>query len=760
MKRKEEAKADYDAAVSSGLSAFLLEESGRPDIFQISVGRLAPGATATLLLTYITEVPLDEAAGSSQARLTIPTTIAPKYVPPTDDSVAAKKIASIDYDFKTPAPLSFQLTTEMSTRILSVTSPSHAMLETTGGETAVAGTFVAVSKFGGRTTADLNRDIVVLVETSEANEARVTVEQGGPGGSSVLQLSYVPRFTFKPQGTELVFLVDCSGSMHGEGIQLASEALQLFLHSLPVDAFFNIYCFGSSYRSLFPESRRYDDDTLARAKQLAAQLAADLGGTEIYAPLEAIVKAAPISNSPRQIFVLTDGQVSNTSACIKLVGEHKDKNRVFTLGIGSAADRHLVKGMARAGQGTAVFTTAGESLAPKVLKQLKNAVQPCVQEFTIEWGESGAATAQAPGRLPPIYNGTRLQVFRLLDKTAPIPTVVKLAAKVGGSTFSQEITVAAGCSSSSLLLHKMFARKMIQDLEENYEEKEEGKKEEVKDLITDLGLKFGLATRHTSFIAVDSAAPSKEIPATMISRQVANQVAYGFGGFSGGRLTGGGGGGFGFGAPMAMCMAAAPPPMARMCFAAPQIMARSAAPPMMAQTVCFDSAPSVGMSNQQKMAPKPRFAKVMQECKMPSSRLTTDSCDSLDDSMEDDDQTTVTADSGRQSLSPKDTVLRVASIQSAQGSFAPSEVIVAALGDAGAKRVSLAELEAARPTGVGSVEWFTALVVVLLEERYTELRDYWELFVDKARAWLASKHSGQVAALEGLLAASKQLVIA
>ena len=82
MKRKEEAKADYDEAVNSGLSAFLLEESGRPDVFQISVGRLAPGATATILITYITEVPLDEVTGTSKARLTIPTTIAPKYVPP------------------------------------------------------------------------------------------------------------------------------------------------------------------------------------------------------------------------------------------------------------------------------------------------------------------------------------------------------------------------------------------------------------------------------------------------------------------------------------------------------------------------------------------------------------------------------------------------------------------------------------------------------------------------------------------------------
>jgi hypothetical protein len=43
--------------VNSGVSAFLLEETeGRPDIFQISVGRLPPGSVATILLTYITEV--------------------------------------------------------------------------------------------------------------------------------------------------------------------------------------------------------------------------------------------------------------------------------------------------------------------------------------------------------------------------------------------------------------------------------------------------------------------------------------------------------------------------------------------------------------------------------------------------------------------------------------------------------------------------------------------------------------------------------
>ena len=110
-------------------------------------------------------------------------------------------------------------------------------------------------------------------------------------GSTVLLLSLTPRFSYPAQSSELVFLVDCSGSMQGESIRLASEALQLFLHSLPVDSFFNIVCFGTSYQPLFsPESRHYDDVSLAAAKQLARRLAANRGGTDIYEPLERVLR--------------------------------------------------------------------------------------------------------------------------------------------------------------------------------------------------------------------------------------------------------------------------------------------------------------------------------------------------------------------------------------------------------------------------------------------------------------------------------------
>ena len=48
----------------------------------------------------------------------------------------------------------------------------------------------------------------------------------------------------------------------------------------------------------------------------------------------------------------------------------------FFKGLGSGASHHLVEGIARAGNGTALFASLDENLEEKVINQLQDALQP------------------------------------------------------------------------------------------------------------------------------------------------------------------------------------------------------------------------------------------------------------------------------------------------------------------------------------------------------------------------------------------------
>ena len=213
--------------------------------------------------------------------------------------------------------------------------------------------------------------------------------------------------------------------MSGSPMDQAKKALELFLHSMPADCYFNIWSFGSTFSSLFRRgSRKYNDFTLSDAKNHVKYMSANFGGTEIYDPLKAIFKEPYFPGYARKIFLLTDGEVSNTDSIIKLVkngsmymvdgqkyglnqhhmadrrsmcqcrskcGFCPSNSQVFTLGLGSSASRHLVKGVARAGNGVSVFASLNEDLRPKVLSLLKNALMPSLTDVKIQWTKKNVA---------------------------------------------------------------------------------------------------------------------------------------------------------------------------------------------------------------------------------------------------------------------------------------------------------------------------------------------------------------------------------
>ena len=85
-----------------------------------------------------------------------------------------------------------------------------------------------------------------------------------------------------------IFLIDQSGSMRGEPIELVKKALLLFIQSLPANSYFQLIGFGSDFKKYNNEPVIYNKENVDNIIKIINGLDADLGGTNINAPLRSI----------------------------------------------------------------------------------------------------------------------------------------------------------------------------------------------------------------------------------------------------------------------------------------------------------------------------------------------------------------------------------------------------------------------------------------------------------------------------------------
>ena len=113
--------------------------------------------------------------------------------------------------------------------------------------------------------------------------------------------------------------------------------------------------FGGKYELVYEKSQVYSkegvDNSIARIKEMRA----NCGGPEILPPLTRVMTQEPILGYPRQIYLLTDGAVANTSAVISYVSQHNLLNRVHTIGIGDGCSQDLILGCAEMCKGYKTF---------------------------------------------------------------------------------------------------------------------------------------------------------------------------------------------------------------------------------------------------------------------------------------------------------------------------------------------------------------------------------------------------------------------
>lgn len=139
---------------------------------------------------------------------------------------------------------------------------------------------------------------------------------------------------------------------------------------MPVTSIFNILPFGNEFKSFSETSVQYDAATLKKALTWISGLDANMGGTNISKPMK-FLEGVPVKPEyPRNVFLLTDGAVVDSSKVIDIVKKNAFTTRVHTFGIGSGASRYLVKSCAIFGNGDFQFTTEAEDITPKVMASL------------------------------------------------------------------------------------------------------------------------------------------------------------------------------------------------------------------------------------------------------------------------------------------------------------------------------------------------------------------------------------------------------
>ena len=115
---------------------------------------------------------------------------------------------------------------------------------------------------------------------------------------------------------------------------------------------------------------------------------ANMGGTEIYTPLAGLLTSKPIEGYPKHIFLLTDGDVLDTSHILDMVESNIKYSRVHTIGIGDGASQELVLGCAAKGKGHHVFISDAENPSEKIIQLLTDSLSPVISKVNLNFDKN------------------------------------------------------------------------------------------------------------------------------------------------------------------------------------------------------------------------------------------------------------------------------------------------------------------------------------------------------------------------------------
>ncbi len=502
--RRDTARERFETALLEGRSAGIVEQE-RSSLFSQELGNIPPGAEVVAELTI--DQPLawlgssgdPGAAGAWEWRF--PTAAAPRYLGEAGRVGDAEAVEIDVADRALPVTLTLALCVRDSLCAgAEPESPSHLLQRVPRSEGGFDLSFAAEAG------VPLDRDVVVRWRVATAapelslDSARPVAGHPAAGRAYGL-LAIVPpapdaRAEALPR--DLILLIDTSGSMQGLPLEQAQRVAGALVESLGDRDQLELIEFGSHAQRWKRWPKHATPARKLEAQAWIARLAAG-GGTEMRSGL--LEALAPLrADAQRQVVLVTDGLVGFEREVVAALFERlPEGSRVHCVGIGSAVNRSLTSAVARAGRGVEVVVGLGDAVEGAVRRICARTQAPLLVEVQLD---GDALCDAAPSRLPDLYAGAPLRIPLALR---PEGGSILVRARTAQGPWQAEIRAretAHGTGSGALAA--LFARERVEDLEMRLAAGQASAA--IDPQIEQLGLDFQIATRLTSWIAIDEIA--------------------------------------------------------------------------------------------------------------------------------------------------------------------------------------------------------------------------------------------------------------
>ncbi|MFO8183336.1 MAG: VIT domain-containing protein [Candidatus Aegiribacteria sp.] len=501
------ARQIYDEAIEAGQTASLLEQE-RPNIFTQSVGNILPGDSIVIEISYVAPVEYDD----GEYEIVFPMVVGPRFVPPgnlvrTVFGMYQVATSVDDADRITPPvvpegtrpgyDIDLRMNLNPGVGIQSYESLNHEV------DTGIL--------WNGTVTVELendeeipNRDFVFRYTTaSDRIQSGVIAHNGDMGGHFMLILqpdADVPVERITPK--EMFFVVDCSGSMNGQPMEVAKETVRQFVEGMNPDDTFQIMRFSETASSMSGAPLNNTEENVQRGIAYINRMSG-MGGTMMIEGVRAAIGYPEDPERMRFVIFLTDGYIGNEAEILgELQSTMGENTRLFSIGVGSSTNRYLIEGLAEEGRGHAYYVGLNEDPQEAVASIYDKINDPYLVGIDIDWGGLEVRDIY-PSRIPDLYAGEPLVIVGRYDGSGS--ETVRLSGSVAGRNWSQEMDVTLPESQEANdVIATLWARRKIHDLSRDMYDSYGyvSDEQDIVDQITDTALDYQIMSEYTAFVAV------------------------------------------------------------------------------------------------------------------------------------------------------------------------------------------------------------------------------------------------------------------